>query len=126
MHVSEERIAEGFQPINLRLGLRFLNQSDIGPAFAGTPAAARDLSRRSGIPRKRAMRVPAWLRQMFGGERRPEDERRVRIRRPEEGPQATGDMRGSYGFGRRAHRPDPKGHYGFDNDANYLAHRPSG
>lgn len=36
----------------------------------------------------------------------------------------VGDMRGSYGFGRRAHRPDPTGGYRFDNDANYRVHHP--
>jgi hypothetical protein len=34
----------------------------------------------------------------------------------------VGDMRGSYGFGRRAHRPDPTRGYCFDNDANYWVH----
>ena len=29
--------------------------------------------------------------------------------------QPSGDFRGRYGFGRRAHRTDPGAHYGFEN-----------
>lgn len=71
------------------------------------------------------MRLLAWLRELLGGDhQRNRPEKRVRIRRPDEKLEPTGDMRGSYGFGRRAHRPDPSGHYGFRNDANYWAHHP--
>ena len=31
-------------------------------------------------------------------------------------PEPGGDFRGPYGFGRRAHRPDPNGHYVFRNE----------
>jgi hypothetical protein len=67
-----------------------------------------------------------WLKGLFG--RTSPEEKRVRIRRREEQPSldSSGDMRGSYGFGRRAHRPDPRAHYGFDNDANYWAHHSRG
>jgi hypothetical protein len=69
------------------------------------------------------MRVLAWLSDLMGGDRRtPERGRRVRIRPRGAGTESGGDMRGSYGFGRRAHRPDPKAHYRFDNDANRWAH----
>jgi len=71
------------------------------------------------------MRFLAWLRDMIGG-KRPKARKRVRIRRRDEGPESSGDMRGSYGFGRRAHRPDPQAHYRFDNDANYWAHHSNG
>jgi hypothetical protein len=69
----------------------------------------------------------AWLKSPFGGTP-PEAEKRVRIRRREGQPplSSSGDMRGSYGFGRRAHRPDPRAQYGFENDANYWAHRSRG
>jgi len=37
-------------------------------------------------------------------------------RKPEEDEKPKGDFRGSYGFGRRAHLPDPQGQYVFDNE----------
>jgi hypothetical protein len=76
------------------------------------------------------MRIPAWLKETIDGERRRAKRgRRVRIQRRDataEIPASGGDIRGSYGFGRRAHRPDPKARYHFDNDANYSAHHPRG
>jgi hypothetical protein len=39
--------------------------------------------------------------------------RQVIGRRPK--PEGFGDFRGPYGFGRRAHRPDPRAKYGFEN-----------
>ena len=49
-----------------------------------------------------------------------DDSRRDRPRRRERspGPQPEGDFRGRYGFGRRAHRPDPDATYAFEPDAN--------
>jgi hypothetical protein len=38
--------------------------------------------------------------------------------------QPRGDFRGPYGFGRRAHRPDPKGHYSFGDDPTHRMHHP--
>ncbi len=69
------------------------------------------------------MPVPAWLKNLIGDRQTRPQRKRVRIHRREEEPASSGDMRGTYGFGRRAHRPDPRGHYQFENDANYWAHR---
>jgi hypothetical protein len=48
------------------------------------------------------------------GKRAPEKRPRIRRREPE--PEASGDFRGRYGFGRRAHRPDPTAIYEFAPD----------
>ena len=63
------------------------------------------------------MRFVTWLRDVIDGARgRP-----LRNAQEEIGG-ASGDFRGRYGFGRRAHRPDPGAHYGFENDANREVH----
>jgi len=38
--------------------------------------------------------------------------------------QPRGDFRGPYGFGRRAHRPDPKATYSFGDDPTHRMHHP--
>ena len=45
-----------------------------------------------------------------------EPEKRPRLGRREPEPPPSGDFRGQYGFGRRAHRPDPTGNYTFPSD----------
>ncbi len=73
------------------------------------------------------MRFLAWLKERLRSDRRPVPRRGRPARQVlSERQEAGGDDRGRYGFGRRAHRPDPKGHYRFDNDANYQAHRRDG
>ena len=49
-----------------------------------------------------------------------DDSRSDRPRRRERNPapQPEGDFRGRYGFGRRAHRPDPDATYAFEPDNN--------
>ncbi|MGH6923497.1 MAG: hypothetical protein ACRED5_07130 [Propylenella sp.] len=72
------------------------------------------------------MPLLAWLKGL-SRDTQSKAEKRVRIRKREEQPLSNGgDMRGSYGFGRRAHRPDPGAQYGFENDANYWAHHSRG
>jgi hypothetical protein len=61
----------------------------------------------------------AWLNDRLGGWRRARGWERDLPSADE-----VGDFRGSYGFGRRAHRPDPKARYGFENDPNYRVHHP--
>lgn len=58
------------------------------------------------------MQLFRWLKAGGSEERRRLVGRKLKDEQP-----AKGDFRGSYGFGRRAHRPDPKAHYGFDNEA---------
>jgi hypothetical protein len=50
--------------------------------------------------------------------------RRPRGRERAQNPQPEGDFRGRYGFGRRAHRPDPDATYAFEPDANRRPRRP--
>ena len=57
------------------------------------------------------MQLPNWLT----GDTRS---RRPRRREREPAPQPQGDFRGRYGFGRRAHRPDPDATYAFEPDNN--------
>lgn len=71
--------------------------------------------------RSDTMRIMAWLRDLIDGTRS-----RPLRNAQQEMAGATGDNRGRYGFGRRAHRPDPKGQYGFENDANHQAHHHRG
>jgi hypothetical protein len=67
------------------------------------------------------MRIMAWLRDVIDGTRG-----RPLRNAQEEMAGASGDFRGRYGFGRRAHRPDPKAHYGFENDLNQKVQHPRG
>jgi hypothetical protein len=62
------------------------------------------------------MRLMRWLK---GEPSRDRVHRRPR-KAVDESEKPKGDFRGSYGFGRRSHVPDPQGHYVFENDA----HRP--
>jgi hypothetical protein len=55
-----------------------------------------------------------WLQGDFSSARTGERPRA----KAERGEPPVGDFRGSYGFGRRAHRPDPAAHYVFDNNVN--------
>jgi hypothetical protein len=55
------------------------------------------------------MRLLNWFREDLHGSRPPRRERRPT-------PQPEGDFRGRYGFGRRAHRPDPDATYAFEPD----------
>jgi hypothetical protein len=50
------------------------------------------------------MKAPAWLTEWM-------ERRRLRAGTIA---QSDGDFRGPYGFGHRAHRPDPQARYGFD------------
>lgn len=71
------------------------------------------------------MGIFSWLTGIFGGRRPPKEEQRVRIRRRDIASDApTGDLRGHYGFGRRAHRPDPAGRYRFDAEPHVRTHGP--
>ena len=60
------------------------------------------------------MRVFHWVRDGLR-------EARARIREQSAAAGPKGDVGGRFGFGRRAHRPDPTAHYGFDNDPNRQA-----
>jgi len=71
------------------------------------------------------MGIMAWPG-LFVGRRKVRPLGEIRFQRPEAALPAHGDMRGAYGFGHRAHRPDPHGHFGFSNDANYWAHHRNG
>jgi len=59
------------------------------------------------------MQFLIWLRDRLRGEPSRAWERHLP---PAE---AKGDFRGSYGFGRRAHRPDPSATYSFGDDPTH-------
>jgi hypothetical protein len=65
------------------------------------------------------MRVPVWFVELLG-------RRRSREPPQDAAPKAGGDFRGPYGFGRRAHRPDPNAKYGFDPNIPRQSGAPSG
>jgi hypothetical protein len=60
------------------------------------------------------MRFLHWLKEETSDKRRRPSRSRSPTP-PEDFPK--GDFRGSYGFGRRAHRPDPQAHYVFEENA---------
>ena len=68
------------------------------------------------------MRILAWLTGRLRGERVPAD--LSDGWHSDFGPGMGIDGRDPYGFGHRAHQPDPKAHYGFENDPNYRIHHP--
>lgn len=83
----------------------------------GTPGVISQLSRSNESNAVCEMGFLAWLSERFRGRRDSRGWERDLASAKE-----RGDFRGSYGFGHRAHRPDPKARYGFENDANYRAH----
>ena len=63
------------------------------------------------------MRLLNWFREGSRGGRPARRERHPI-------PQPEGDFRGRYGFGRRAHRPDPDAIYAFEPDGSRRPRRP--
>lgn len=66
------------------------------------------------------MRFLAWIGAAFGDERSRSWEKSVASKKD-----AKRDLRGSYGFGRRSHCPDPNGKYSFGEDPTGRMHNPA-